>query len=855
MRPSFWFLHFSGFIFLVTISKSAAQMAWFVDGYHGGIYGHYPASFTQFIVDELKQHPEWKVNLEIEPETFDFIQTNTPDAYKEFKSFVLSPGGRIEFVNPDYAQSYLWNISGESVIQQFDRGMTKLREHFPNAEFRTYSSEEPCFTSALPGILRSFGISNAVLKNPNTCWAGYTRAFGGELVNWIGPDGTAIRTVPRYAIESFKPGSTWETIAAANAPCYIGAAFQAGIKHPIGMCLQDAGWRYGPWLKAGREVYQPTEYTTWRNYFENISIKQPERDWQLSQEDIQVSLVWGAQVLQRIAQQVRAGENCIVTAEKMATISSVFENSPWPREKLNEAWRTLLLSQHHDCWVVPYNGRRNVTWADKVAKWTANSRAASEAIIERSAATMTHDRNTNYVNAIRVFNTVATERSELVSVSLPEIQNVSQSRILDETGKEVPSQLVAGGNEILFRADAPSLGYSTYRLQFTPATNTVGATANRKSNGIVRVETDFYRIELNPVIGGAIESLTMKKSSNRELVDSKAERHFNELRGYFGDRNQFCSTADNPATIEILEKGPVRVKLKIMGQIASYPVTQWITLVQGEPRIDFRTRIGWRGNPRIGADFTASGAFRRDQNRKAFYDDRFKLLALFPVNVRNGRIFKDAPFDVTASHLTNTFFDSWTGIKNNVILRWADLYDERSDIGLALFTDNTTSYSFGSNQPLSLTLQYAGVGLWGRDYTVRGPTDVSYSLLPHRGNQAQANVWLASDCWNEPMIGALGNVGSNSVNSEKSFLRIDGAGWEVPTMRRSENRILIRLFNASSDIRARTLHFGTVISKAELVRLDGSPIKELLLQKDGEDSVKFDLALPRYGIATLRLTP
>src|SRR5215468_5529622 len=78
-----------------------AQKAWFADGYHGGIYGHYPASFTQFMVDALRQHPDWKLNLEIEPETWEFARTNTPEAYEAFKSLL---GGdpkdrRVEFVN------------------------------------------------------------------------------------------------------------------------------------------------------------------------------------------------------------------------------------------------------------------------------------------------------------------------------------------------------------------------------------------------------------------------------------------------------------------------------------------------------------------------------------------------------------------------------------------------------------------------------------------------------------------------------------------------------------------------------------------------------------------------------------
>jgi alpha-mannosidase len=233
--------------------SATAQQAYFVDGYHGGVYGHYPESFTKFIVDSLRKNPAWKINLEIEPETWDVARTNTPQDYDDFKTLAtdLSASGRVEYVNPAYGQSYLWNISGESIIQQFECGIRKLREHFPGLEFSTYASEEPCFTSALPGILKSFGFKHAVLKNPNTCWGGYTRAFGGELVDWIGPDGTRIPTVPRYAVETLFPGKTWETIAANNSSSYIKAAQQYGIEHPVGMCLQDAGWRFGPWLRDG----------------------------------------------------------------------------------------------------------------------------------------------------------------------------------------------------------------------------------------------------------------------------------------------------------------------------------------------------------------------------------------------------------------------------------------------------------------------------------------------------------------------------------------------------------------------------------------------------------------------------
>lgn len=48
-------------IFLIGLlgfnSLVKAQQAYFIDGYHGGVYGHYPMGQTSFIVQKLKQYP------------------------------------------------------------------------------------------------------------------------------------------------------------------------------------------------------------------------------------------------------------------------------------------------------------------------------------------------------------------------------------------------------------------------------------------------------------------------------------------------------------------------------------------------------------------------------------------------------------------------------------------------------------------------------------------------------------------------------------------------------------------------------------------------------------------------------
>lgn len=53
------------FFFLRNAIGVNAQQPYFVDGYHGGIYGHYPVEWkTQFIVDQLAAHPDWRICLD-----------------------------------------------------------------------------------------------------------------------------------------------------------------------------------------------------------------------------------------------------------------------------------------------------------------------------------------------------------------------------------------------------------------------------------------------------------------------------------------------------------------------------------------------------------------------------------------------------------------------------------------------------------------------------------------------------------------------------------------------------------------------------------------------------------------------
>ncbi|ANH83063.1 hypothetical protein A8C56_20600 [Niabella ginsenosidivorans] len=819
-------------LFVLFYNRIPAQNTYFIDGYHGGIYGHYPKNFTAFIVKNLEAHPDWNINLEIEPETWDSVQVREPEAYQQLQSYFEQQhpkNNRIEFVNPAYGQSYLFNISGESIIRQFEYGIKKIKQHFPAATFVTYSSEEPCFTSALPGILKSFGFKYASLKNPNTCWGGYTRAFGGEVLNWVGPDGAALSTVPRYASEGLANFSTWQTDAWTNSHQYYAAALKQGINNPVGMCLQDAGWSNGPWLNHRQGS---TRYTTWNYYFDSIASR-PSLNWKLSQEDIQVSLVWGSQKLQQIAQMVRHTENRLVQAEKLSAMAGLYGNYKRPGALLDEAWRNLLLAQHHDCWIVP------LAWYGHVQRWIQKSSQLTDSVLLQAEAALI---NRTAANSITVINTSGISRKEVVRIAVPAARYSKNIVLKTEDGQSIIPQLQPGTTadaiELLFMASVPATSARTYRLEESPALLT-----DKQSPATpgYSVETDLYRLTLDSITG-TIRSLVTKKD-NKEWIDAKAGRKFNEIKGQFYEQQLFLSSCDAKNTITISENGPVHKKIKVTGKLGLHDFVQYISLFNGQPAIDFETIIYWAKNEGIGDSHAQQEGYDSKDVYKAFYVDTSKLSVSFPANIGRVRVFKDAPFDVTESRLSNTFFNRWDSIKNNIIYRWADLTDGKN--GIALFSDHTTSYSYGNGFPLSLTIAYSGKGLWGGSYQLHDSTRVQYSIVPHAGNWQTGALNKEALYKAEPLMVVQG-AQKNKING---ILDVSGTGYEITSYNLHPNKLVVRFYNAQGKQDAAKIQLRVPVEKARWIQLNGADAGKAIIRNN--TIIK---TIPPFGVNTLELS-
>lgn len=852
-----------------------AQKSYFVDGFHGGVYGHYPiATYTQYMSDQLRQHPSWRIGLEIEPETWDTVKARTPEAYLEFKR--MTSGHQMEYTNPTYAQPYLYNIEGESIIRQFVYGMRKLHDHFPDMLIATYSAEEPCFTSCLPQVLSQLGFRYAALKCPDTCWGGYTAPFGGELVNFIGPDGTSMLAVPRYACEELEENSVWQTTAWNNSPRYLRACREYGIKHPVGMCFQDAGWTRGPWLGPNPH----SEYVRWTDYIDTIADRSTATDYRFSQEDVKPGLMWGSQVLSTIARQVRHSETTLIAAEGIAAMHHVLDGTAYPTPQLDEAWRQLLLAQHHDSWIVPYNGLNNKgTWADNIALWTtAADNIATDAI--KTATRATADGAT----AIRVYNSTATPRTEIATCTLPSTNTMDGMRLTAPDGSA--TEHFVNGTTLYFRATVPAYGFATYRMEKGKG-KTAKATRDIKiSKGHCVIKNSAVRLDLDLRRGGAIVSLRTpgSKFDYAATADATVTRpdgtvagnrsvFTGELYGYFSDDHRFRSSTETEATAEILTDNSMVKRVCIKGHIASVPFTQTFTLHDGSPRIDINLDIDWKENVHIGDHR------HREKGDKSvsYYDTRYMLSYMIPTGMKEASLDKDAPFDVCRSLLDNTYYNRWDSIKHNVVVNWldvnafgrskavaADADGNTFNHSLALLSDRTTSYSFDQSGLLRLTLQYSGHGLWNRDYRISRPLHQHFALIPHKGQWAEASIADKSQQWNTPLTAVMTNDGTTATPSATSHTTAttatasllslpEGSGYQLSSAAiDNDGNLVVRLFNASGDALGKTVTLGIAAKSVEETDLLGRTLTAVDAMT-ASGATTFTVSMPRFGIKTFRI--
>jgi alpha-mannosidase len=226
---------------------------------------------------------------------------------------------------------------------------------------------------------------------------------------------------------------------------------------------------------------------------------------------------------------------------------------------------------------------------------------------------------------------------------------------------------------------------------------------------------------------------------------------------------------------------------------------------------------------------------------------------MFPVPFRNQALYKNAAFDVCRSRNQNTYFQKWDEIKHNIILHWVDVVDESQKAGLAILSDHTTAYTHGPDHPPALVMGWGWEGgFWWAKCPLRGTQQVSYALIPHTGAWDEARISHESCCWNEPLLPQVVDGHAGNGTASRSLVTVSGNGVEIPTLLMQGRNLLVRLFNGEGDDAERTVSLDVRPQRVDLVELDGRVVRPLEVRRASSGRYEVKVALPRFGIRTLR---
>jgi alpha-mannosidase len=86
----------------------------------------------------------------------------------------------------------------------------------------------------------------------------------------------------------------------------------------------------------------------------------------------------------------------------------------------------------------------------------------------------------------------------------------------------------------------------------------------------------------------------------------------------------------------------------------------------------------------------------------------------------------------------------------------------------------------------------------------------------------------------------------------RSLVSVIGGGVEIPTLLFQGRNLLVRLFNSEGDAQERTISLEVRPLRVDLVELDGRAVRQLEVRRGSSGRYEVRLALPRFGIRTLR---
>jgi alpha-mannosidase len=671
--------------------------------------------------------------------------------------------------------------SPESIIRQVLYGNDFFRREFGKASNEYLLPDCFGFPASLPSVLAHCGLKG--FSTQKLTW-GSAIGIPFNVGVWSGPDGSSVTAAfnpgdyTTQVRENLSTSKTWlRRISDSGARSGVFADYMYYGTGDVGGSPTEESVRWVENSIAGPGPIHVISSAADR-FFNDVT---PQQRTALPRYTGELLLTFhsaGSLTSQAYMKRWnRKNELLANSAEASSVIGEWLGGTPYPREKLSEAWRLVLGAQFHDIMAgTSIPKAYEYSWNDEVLALNQFGATFSNAVgsVARALDTEAHG------IPIVVFNPLSIAREDVVEATVARpASKEDHPRVFGPDGREVPSQVLArDGNRLTlaFLAKVPSLGLAAYdiRTSKTPCVISTGLAITSRS-----LENARYKVSLDA--HGDVEHI-YDRTVGRELLSEPIRLAFlferpQEYPAWnmdWTDRKQPpAGYVDGTAAIRVVESGPVRVSLEVIRESRGSRFVQQIRLSAGgsADRVEFGTTIDW---------FTGESS----------------LKATFPLTVSNS-VATYSPGVGTVERTNNN--EKRYEVPSH---QWFDLTDRGGAYGVSVLEDS----KFGSDKPadnvVRLTLLYTpGVRGSYKDEATQdfGRHEMLYALYGHRGTWRDGgSVWQAARL-NQPLVAFQTHPHKGYLGRSFSFLTVSNPDVAVAALKKAEqsNDIILRVRETS----------------------------------------------------------
>jgi alpha-mannosidase len=743
---------------------------------------------------------------------YEAVEKEYPDLFASIKDRIkegtwLPVGGM--WVEPD-----LNMVDGEALVRQLLYGKRYFRDKFGVEVKVGWNPDSFGHCAQLPQVLKKAGIDSYVFER---CAPDKTPVFW-----WEGMDGSRVLgyVPPGWYNFELKNGVR-ETLAeaAATTPVKDFLLLYGEGDHGGGPRANDLE----AITRLRRASGQPRlEFANPEKYFQKIVGQGFELPVVKGELNFAFRACYTTQ--SQAKKDNRRGESLLLTAEKFSSVAAFGKfRDYYPEHDLDEAWKIVLRNQFHD---ILDGSSIGPVYEDNEAAYREAFERGQRAL-DFSLETIINDIDTRGEGLpLVVFNPLFWDRTDAVETeaAFPADAAAPGLKVLDAQGNETPCQVLERGarnGAVVFRVlfvaeNVPSFGYKVFRV-VPAASRTASTSALSVTTG--SLENEFLRVSLDPRTGwvtslfdkrGGREVLAAPGNYLEALTDEPKSMSAWEL----GLKGRVARVGESGARIEIIEKGPVRVAVRITSAFRESRFTQDLILTRGIPRLDCRLSLDWQ-------------------------ERNIMIKAAFPAAAKNSQAFYEIPFGAVARPADGSEVPA---------LRWIDLTDESGLFGVSLLNDCKYGFDVKDN-----TLRLSVVhGATNPDPEAdRGRQELVYSLFPHQGSWQEAGTVQRGYELNTPLLARTAMVHAGPLPAQTSFVRVQAPPGVIVSALKKEygyyNRgFILRAYETFGKKADASLEMAWPVRAAEASLIDYS------LKRVETPGDKIALSFEPYEIKTVK---